>query len=410
MPLSRTPPSDELNTVPTNNLALDLLDSIDDSLRSHVDAAGDTSLESLTTDAERASRHSHTQIRKESAPFPILPTDNTPVNITHRRRKVYQHAREDLSTSTTDRIMSQPVATNEGLTTIQSLTSKHDNVVKFINGLEKLELDGSNLSRWKLRTARAVYNMTGVSDYWTCEKPDPDSTFEMLIDRCAGRVIEETIHEDLKDIITNTVYAHDAMSIITKQFRRGGRTSQFAIFRSLIYRTFDPLKTELMTHVQGIHKDLDRLESEGFKWTRDYFQGMLYQLGAPLSGDFGMDVVNNNLDARFRSDPSPFTSSEIRAVIQSAITNRRTALESETQVRALATSFNRTMAPAKWGSRNTTTPPVRGATSGTGPLPISSTTAARDASVLHPINIPRGAVENVRQGQEQCFYCGKFAH
>lgn len=410
MPLSRTPPTDKQTTVPSNHLAQNSLDSIDDSLREHGATVGDTSLDSLATDTERASHFSNTQLCNESAPFPLLHTLQNPVSITQRRRTVYQHAREDFSAPNSYHRMSQPVQTGKGLSTIQSLTLKHDNVVKFIGSLEKLELDGSNLSQWKLRTARAVYNMTGVTDYWTCDKTDPDSPVKMLIDKCAGRVIEETIHEDLKDTITNTVYAHDAMDIITEQFRPGGRTSQFSIFRSLIYCTFDPSTTELMTHVQGIHRDLDRLESEGFKWTRDYIQGMMYQLGAPLSGDFGMDTVNSNLDARFRSDLSPFTSAEVRAVMQLVITNRKTAIESETQVRALATSFNRTMTPARWGARTMVPTQSHGTTLAGGPVPISGTTAARDSSVTSPIPVPRGAVESVQQGLEQCFYCGKFNH
>ncbi|EGG08692.1 uncharacterized protein MELLADRAFT_71397 [Melampsora larici-populina 98AG31] len=104
-------------------------------------------------------------------------------NVTKRSRQRTQT--EELSDHDAEQtvIMSQLDPTAEKL---KELGTKHDNVHKFIEDVDHLKLDGSNISRWKLRTSRAVFDMTGIQDYWNSKRPDENSPVQMQIDRCAG--------------------------------------------------------------------------------------------------------------------------------------------------------------------------------------------------------------------------------
>lgn len=63
--------------------------------------------------------------------------------------------------------------------------------------------------------------MTGVTDYQGCNGPDSDAEIKMLIEQCASQVMAETIHENVKDLITHTIWVDDAMKIVKHQFSSG---------------------------------------------------------------------------------------------------------------------------------------------------------------------------------------------
>lgn len=65
---------------------------------------------------------------------------------------------------------------------------------------------------------------------------------------------------------------------LTKHFGEGGRSVQVATFTELVETKFDPSATQLIEHINNVEANLDKLESQGFEWTRDMIAGMFYQL------------------------------------------------------------------------------------------------------------------------------------
>ncbi|KAG0144698.1 hypothetical protein CROQUDRAFT_611747 [Cronartium quercuum f. sp. fusiforme G11] len=285
-------------------------------------------------------------------------------------------------------------------TSISQMTRARADIDKYVKRIEKLESDGSNVTRWKQRTSKAVYHMTGVPSYWEGDKPDLESPYEMAVDQCALRVIEETVPDDISDLIGTIVLAHEAMSIIEDQFRQGGRTAQMVTFRELIFRTFDPATMSVSEYTASIDKALNRLESEGVVWTRDCLAGLLYQLGAPTFGEFSMEGVNTALDAQYQNNLRPFMAREVRTQMQSVVTNRKAAQKADVIVKAMATKtiFKNPMRP--FPSTSTIQSPT----------PLSENTEERDMSINNLIPIPKSAAAECHNRDEQCYHCRKFKH
>ncbi|KAG0150303.1 hypothetical protein CROQUDRAFT_652482 [Cronartium quercuum f. sp. fusiforme G11] len=221
--------------------------------------------------------------------------------------------------STKDETQLQPIDyQRKDVILVRDLDRKLENVAKYNQEVEHLCFDGSNLFRWKTRTATAIFFMTNVSQYWDAERPAVDSMVDLVIDKCALRMIYSTIHNDLRDLIDGCIYAHDALATIERHFCPGGRTIQVATFRNLCLRTFDPATTPLLKHIQAVNEDMEKLERNGFNWTKDMLLGMLYQHGASMSVPHSMGTINAVLDAKYRAKPEPFKSSDIRAEMQAS--------------------------------------------------------------------------------------------
>ncbi|KAG0141269.1 hypothetical protein CROQUDRAFT_83438, partial [Cronartium quercuum f. sp. fusiforme G11] len=80
-----------------------------------------------------------------------------------------------------------------------------------------------------------------------------------------------------------------------------------AMFWDLVSRTFNLVMMTVSEWTTLIDKGLNRLKSKGVVWTQDCLAGLLYQLGAPTSGEWSMEPVNIALDAQYNRDPKPFT-------------------------------------------------------------------------------------------------------
>ncbi|KAG0144283.1 hypothetical protein CROQUDRAFT_639093 [Cronartium quercuum f. sp. fusiforme G11] len=305
--------------------------------------------------------------------------------------------------------LSPPPETEAERNLIETVNRRSENINRFINTVPTLEQDGSNIIRWKTRTAEAIFAISGVSDYWKADKPKEDSRWEMVIDHCAHRVVYNTIPDDLRNLVGSITLAQDAVRELEEQFRFGGRTAQMATWRSFWTKTFDLHTTSVIEYTNKIEKMMDKLESEGIVWTRDCITGLMFQLGAPVSGDFAMEEINMALDRKYRDDPRPFSAKQIRAEMISFVTNRKTALKSENMIRAMAAhslgdSRGRTV-------HNTSQSFTRSYAPQSNPIaPRTPTPAERDASEANPLPIPEGAVANVKRGEEQCFQCGNFGH
>lgn len=387
-----------------------------------------TSQSSKTEDHSRSStvETEHPITTRHNTPSTIIPfhtptsssdsedsdvADRT-INIDHRRHRETLHHSYDSSETMTD-----PVSER-----IKELGKKHDNVHKFVAKIDSLTLDGSNLARWKLRTEHAIFDMTGVSGYWDLVNIDQDNPVEMAINRCAGRVINSTIAEELVDLIYKKTLAHDALKALEEMFHQGGRTSQYVIFRRIMLRQFQPATSDLMTFVNEVNNNFNKLKSAGFTWDEDVVKGMVYQLCSPTTGEYGMDVVNGNLDARYRTDRSSFTSSEVRSTIQNVITTRKSVNENKMNVQALATSFQKlnsarhskyklassyqphppSQTPSQHNTQRAHGPPP--------PPPLFPDSKARDATTASPITPSRSACKEVHEGLWQCLHCAEFGH
>ncbi|KAG0141752.1 hypothetical protein CROQUDRAFT_28922, partial [Cronartium quercuum f. sp. fusiforme G11] len=186
--------------------------------------------------------------------------------------------------------------------------------------IKKLESNGSNVVRWKQCMSKAVYHMTGVPSYWEGEKLDQDLAFEMATILAHHNVLEETIPDDISDLIGSIILAQDAMALIKDQFHQGGWMVQIATFCELVYRTFDPATMTVSKYMTSIDKVLNKLESEGIVWTKDCLAGLLYQLGAPTSSKFSMEGVNAALDAQYKMNQKPFTTRKVQKQMQSVVT------------------------------------------------------------------------------------------
>ncbi|KAG0139893.1 hypothetical protein CROQUDRAFT_54090 [Cronartium quercuum f. sp. fusiforme G11] len=79
--------------------------------------------------------------------------------------------------------------------------------------------------------------------------------------------------------------------------------------------------TSLLDHIQAIHKDAERLESDGFKWTKDMVIGMFYQVGAPVSGPYSMEMVNIVLDMKYKMNKGEYSMGDVHEEMQAALTN-----------------------------------------------------------------------------------------
>lgn len=133
MPLSLTPPLADQTTTPTNHIALHHIDSIDnDSYRQAKD-----SLDSTATGTHYVLRSSTVLLQDKAAPFPVQQL--SPTNITQQCRTIYQQTRETFPSSPKTEAMSQEQRTahiNPHASTFNDLTSKHNNFMKFITGIE----------------------------------------------------------------------------------------------------------------------------------------------------------------------------------------------------------------------------------------------------------------------------------
>ncbi|KAG0140846.1 hypothetical protein CROQUDRAFT_25555, partial [Cronartium quercuum f. sp. fusiforme G11] len=71
--------------------------------------------------------------------------------------------------------------------------------------------------------------------------------------------------------------------------------------------------------IQAVHKDIERLESNGFKWTKDMIVGMFYQIGAPVSGPYSMEMVNIALDMKYKMNKGEYNTSDIHEEMHTAL-------------------------------------------------------------------------------------------
>ncbi|KAG0150552.1 hypothetical protein CROQUDRAFT_25629, partial [Cronartium quercuum f. sp. fusiforme G11] len=176
-----------------------------------------------------------------------------------------------------------------------------------------------------------------------------------------------------------------------------------------------------LEYLQAVSKDVEKLESDGFRWTKDMILGIFWQHRALMSGLFSMESINTVLDAKFLANPGPVKSSDIRVEMQSLITNRSITIQADHNVQVMAVTrltdspYPASSQSSSRSSRGYRPRPTSFNTASRmpvnkGPKPISLTPEEKDKLWWDPIQIPQGVLDNVKRGEEQCFWCGKFGH
>ncbi|EGG04442.1 uncharacterized protein MELLADRAFT_64877 [Melampsora larici-populina 98AG31] len=229
--------------------------------------------------------------------------------------------------------------------------------------------DGSNFVLWKKNTARAMKGLLHIIDFW-----DNPLRVESLID------------QDRDD--------EDGM----------------------------------LAHISQIDSIVSELESTGFTWTSDSIRGLLYQLHMPA--DMTKEI-NKELDGKFDESHLNFKLDDIKSAIQIHLAREKTASETIT-INVLSTNFeamamNRTPPARRNFSQNLNTSmnqtpfhftpicnnaikkidPMRWRR---GPAAITDNEHKRNNTENKPLPIPGSAVKAVKDGVQQCFFCGKFGH
>lgn len=177
---------------------------------------------------------------------------------------------------------------------------------------DRLTANGSNFVEWKKNTAQAIKALIGIKHYW--DDPLPVTTYlERKRDGIATSVINNTIHNTLKDVTDDADTAYDAMKLLQAHFSKGGRTSQFALFSKMIHLRLDLHETKMISHMSRIDVIMSELESTGFTWSSDSVKGLLYQLHMPAEMT---KEINKELD-NFTHKKSPnYDLKEIKSAIQ----------------------------------------------------------------------------------------------
>ncbi|KAG0140551.1 hypothetical protein CROQUDRAFT_665031, partial [Cronartium quercuum f. sp. fusiforme G11] len=125
-----------------------------------------------------------------------------------------------------------------------------------------------------------------------------------------------------------------------------------------------------------------------------------------------MEAVNAALDVKYQANPGAIKSADVRAEMQALITNRSIAIQADRNVRVMAAMKVQSpmqVSRSSYSQRPSRNQPPRQQQT-RAPKPVCPTPGERDKSWWDPIPILRGAVENVQNGDKQCFWCGKFRH
>ncbi|KAH9820755.1 hypothetical protein DFH28DRAFT_953181 [Melampsora americana] len=200
----------------------------------------------------------------------------------------------------------------------------HQSIYHYIPSIEPLSFDGRNLYRWSKTLDFTIYNMLNLRHYFSSATIafDPISREE---DKLVVRLIYETIPESIKDHIDKigeypcSSEIFDYIQNLFENEEAHGRTAQIRTWTRLLNQRFDLSVDDLTEHINRINHTMDKLDSQGFTWTKDSMAGILYQLTIPVLDGFNLEGANQKLDLRWSCDKSPFKPEEIIRAIQSEV-------------------------------------------------------------------------------------------
>lgn len=177
-----------------------------------------------------------------------------------------------------------------------------------------------------------------IKQYW--DEPLPLTGYvDRKRDGLAMSVINNTIHNTLKDVTDEVENAYEAMSALQSHFRKGGRTAQFSLFNQLVDLRLDLSEVEMITHMARVDAIVFEMESTGFTWSSESIQGLFYQVAMP--GEMTKEI-NKELDNKFDKSSPTFKLKDVKAAIQIYLAREKTASETitisslNTQVEAMS--------------------------------------------------------------------------
>ncbi|EGF98363.1 uncharacterized protein MELLADRAFT_69369 [Melampsora larici-populina 98AG31] len=240
---------------------------------------------------------------------------------------------------------SENKSTQETTTTItltaQDITEARENLADKIK-FEHLTANRSNFIEWKKNTTRAIKALIGIKNYW--DETLPITTYiDRKRDGLAASIINNTIHNTLKNVTDDADSAYDAMNYLQNHFRKGGRTTQFSLFNRLMHLRLDLNKTEMITHMSHVDAIVSELESTGFVWSSESVRGLFYQIVMPP--DMTKEI-NKELDNKYDKRDPTYKLKDIKSAIQIYLAREKTASETitisnlSTQLEAMAFNSN----------------------------------------------------------------------
>ncbi|EGG12060.1 uncharacterized protein MELLADRAFT_101976 [Melampsora larici-populina 98AG31] len=210
--------------------------------------------------------------------------------------------------------------------------------------MAKLDSDGTNFHTWLEEANANIYFLIGKADYLNTPS-NPSNLLHPDIDHAentiAYRVVYYSVTTDLRTVIRReqqSFLAHDAYLILSNQFNKAGRSSQLATWQSMMSSQMDIFKTSLSQHLESLDRLADALDRDGFVWTRDSVMSLVYQASMPDKPELNFDAANATLDLRWSYDKRPYSSTEIRAALQTTLLNLklRFSLTSESSIEPCA--------------------------------------------------------------------------
>lgn len=207
---------------------------------------------------------------------------------------------------------------------LEKIEKMHHSIYHYIPSIDQLSFDGRNLHRWSKSLDLAIYNMLNLRHYFASSR-NTVSSIGREEDKLVVRLIYETIPESIKDHIDkldNYPSAFEIFKTIRSLFEdeeTNGRTAQINTWTRLLNQRFDRSVHDLTEHINRINLIMDKLDSQGFTWTKDSMAGILYQLTVPIVGGWNLEGANRRLDLRWSRDKSPFRPEEIIRAMQSEV-------------------------------------------------------------------------------------------
>ncbi|EGF99183.1 uncharacterized protein MELLADRAFT_68774 [Melampsora larici-populina 98AG31] len=225
------------------------------------------SLSRLTlTDNPTKPYYTVTRQLTQPSPLSTLPFEN-PTKLYNPNPIIFPARYFISNMSTKQKQTSTTLPHDQSSITAQDITEAKENLgdeIKF----ESLTTNGSNFIEWKKNTARAIKALLGIKNYW--EERLPVLTYiDRKRDGLAMSVINNTIHNTLKNVTDDADSAYDAMDALQNHFRRGGRTAQFSLFNRLMNLRLDLNETEMINHMSKVDSLVSEIESTGFIWNSE---------------------------------------------------------------------------------------------------------------------------------------------
>ncbi|KAH9817069.1 hypothetical protein DFH28DRAFT_1124467 [Melampsora americana] len=273
--------------------------------------------------------------------------------------------------------------------------------------------------------------LLSVKDFW--DTPQPMLTYvDSKRDKLASLVILKTIADPLKDITDTTNTAYEAMQALQRHFRRGGRTNQFALFSQLIHLQLDLNETEMLARMSEINAIVAESASTGFTSTSDSIRGLFSQLHMPTEMT---KQINKELDNKFYNKNPNFNLNNIKSEIQIYLAREKIGNKTiNTQQDNISInsasckshsnhqfpSHNQSDTPLRFNyyssqkysspNRNSHSEEAFKARWQRGPMRWTKEDTEQTVRNNNPIKVPTLAIQPIKLGIMQCFFCGNFGH